>query len=97
MMQINSIGIASTGITVESSSADASQKSAARFPRTQENYATLSTDGPAVDALVARAMQTSPTRLANVQELRAAVKDGTYAVDPPNIASAMVKELAGQG
>ena len=96
-MQINSIGIASNGIAGEKTSTGAGQQSAARFQPAEEAYTTLSTEGPAVDVLVSRAMHTASARETRVQELRMAVNQGTYSVDSQQTASAMLRELAGQG
>ena len=93
-MHINSIGNGIQTIAPEGTSSDSSKKASAGTPRPPETQATLSA-APKVEALVAHAMQASPARHTKVAELKSAVSQGNYSVEPKQIAAAMTKELAG--
>jgi flagellar biosynthesis anti-sigma factor FlgM len=56
-----------------------------------EDAATLSVDSARVSSLVAKALDTPDTRTDRIETLRQAVQSGQYAVDPAQIAEAMLR------
>ena len=60
-------------------------------PSVGQDAATLSVDGARVESLVAKALSTSEIRSDRIEALRQAVQSGQYAVDPAQIAEAMIR------
>ncbi|MGH9499981.1 MAG: flagellar biosynthesis anti-sigma factor FlgM [Terriglobales bacterium] len=57
-----------------------------------EDAATLSVDGARVNSLVAKALHAPEIRQDKVEALRQAVQSGEYAIDPAQIAEAMIRQ-----
>lgn len=57
-----------------------------------EDKATLSSDSASVDALTAKALQSSEVRQDKIEALRQAVKNGSYKIEPDKIAEAMIRQ-----
>jgi len=61
-------------------------------PTAGEDAATLSVDSARVNSLVAKALDAPDIRHDKVEALRQAVQNGEYAVDPAQIAEAMIRQ-----
>jgi flagellar biosynthesis anti-sigma factor FlgM len=61
-------------------------------PAMGEDAATLSVDGARVNSLVAKALDAPDVRQDKVEALRQAVQNGEYAIDPAQIAEAMIRQ-----
>lgn len=57
-----------------------------------EDKATLSSGTASVNALTAKALQSSEVRHDKIEALRQAIKDGSYKIEPDKIAEAMIRQ-----
>ena len=60
-----------------------------------EDAATFSGSSNTVASLAAKALDTSPVRADKVEALRQAVQNGTYKIDPAEIAEAILRQSTG--
>ena len=57
-----------------------------------EDKATLSSDAASLDALTAKALQSSEVRQDKIEAIREAIKNGSYKIEPDKIAEAMIRQ-----
>lgn len=57
-----------------------------------EDTATLSSGGAHIEALTAKALETSEVRQDKIEALRQAVQSGQYKIEPDKIAQAMIQQ-----
>lgn len=57
-----------------------------------EDKATLSSDAASLDALTAKALQSSEVRQDKIDAIREAIKNGSYKIEPDKIAEAMIRQ-----
>lgn len=69
------------------------QSSGSEPVRGDEDAATFSGSSASVDSLVAKALDATSLRADKIEALRQAVQNGTYQVDPGDIAEAMIREF----
>jgi len=62
-----------------------------------EDAATFSASSNGVTSLAAKALETSPVRADKIEALRQAVGNGTYKIDPAEIAEAILRQSMGPG
>ena len=60
-----------------------------------EDAATFSSTSTGVASLAAKALETSPVRADKIEALRQAVQNGTYKIDPSEIAEAILRQSVG--
>lgn len=61
-------------------------------PEIGEDKATLSSDSASIEALTAKALQSTEVRQDKVEALRQAIQNGTYKLEPDKIAEAMIRQ-----
>ena len=101
-MRIELFGASSSAISESADAGAAAGPEASRggaaasfptaVPASPEDTATLSGNGAVLSSLTAQALQTGSMMEARVQGLREAVNGGRYAVEPSEIADAMLSD-----
>jgi negative regulator of flagellin synthesis FlgM len=84
--------LSSISSTQRGQTAAAAIAGASAEPEVGEDKATLSTDSTNIQALTAKAMESSEVRQERVEALRQAVQNGTYKIEPDKIAEAMIRQ-----
>jgi flagellar biosynthesis anti-sigma factor FlgM len=91
-MNIDSIRSAASGISTDKNAPQVKGGVGRNSTENEAVRATLSSDVPAVGALVARAMQTPEVRQDRIDASRASVASGSYSIDANHVAASMLKE-----
>jgi len=93
-MKVDLNGLTSSTLDALKSTQRTPGETAATSPENAvtEEAATVSIEGASVESLVTKALSASEIRQDKVESLRQAVQNGTYEIDPAQIAEAMIRQ-----